>query len=87
MKILFDYLPIVIFFIGYKWHGIYFGTAAAMVASVIQIAVYWLLYRKTETMHLVTTALILVLGGMTLIFHNSLFFKWKPTVVFWVFAG
>ena len=30
--------------------------------------------------------MILVLGGLTLIFHNPWFIKWKPTVIYWLSA-
>jgi intracellular septation protein len=26
-------------------------------------------------------------GGMTLYFHNPIFVKWKPTIVFWIFSA
>jgi intracellular septation protein len=37
-------------------------------------------------MHLVTLGMILVLGGTTLLLHNPIFIKWKPTLVNWLFA-
>jgi Intracellular septation protein A len=37
-------------------------------------------------MHLITLALIIILGGATLIFHDETFIKWKPTIVNWGFA-
>ena len=35
MKILLDFLPILLFFVAYKLQGIYVGTAVLMVATVI----------------------------------------------------
>ena len=32
-------------------------------------------------------ALVLVLGGATLLLHNRLFIQWKPTVLFWVVSA
>ncbi len=87
MKLLYDFSPVLLFFIAYKLYDIYVATAVAMVASFVQTVGYWLVYRRFETMHLVTLAMILVLGSATLIFQNPIFIKWKPTVVNWLFAG
>jgi intracellular septation protein len=86
IKFLFDYLPIILFFAAYKMYGIYTATAVAIGASALQIIVYWLIYRRFETPHVITFVVLFVLGGATLFFHNPIFIKWKPTVVSWVFA-
>ena len=62
------------------------ATAVIMVATLIQISVTWFRARKIEKMHVITLVLVLVLGGATLILQNELFFKWKPTVVNWLFG-
>jgi intracellular septation protein len=86
MKLLFDFFPILLFFIAFKIYGIYTATAVAMAASLLQVAGFWLKHRRFEMMHIVTLASVLLLGGATLIFHNPLFIKWKPTVIYWIFA-
>jgi len=86
MKLLFDFLPILLFFIVYKFYGTYAATAIAMATSLLQIAFSWLKHRKVETMPLVTSTIILFCGTATLLLHNDLFIRWKPTVVDWVFA-
>lgn len=48
MKLLFDFFPIVLFFIVYKFFGIYTATAVAMVASVTQVAFYRLKFQHYE---------------------------------------
>lgn len=86
MKLLFDFFPILLFFIAFKLFGIYVATAVAIVASVLQVAYVYLKNKRIETMHLVTLGLIVILGGATLIFHDETFIKWKPSVVNWGFA-
>lgn len=86
MKILFDFLPILLFFIAFKFYGIYVATGVAIAASAAQVIGYWLKYRRVETMSLITLVLIAVLGGATLLLHNELFIKWKPTAINWAFA-
>ncbi|MEE9396036.1 MAG: septation protein A [Methylococcales bacterium] len=86
MQILFDFFPIILFFIAFKLYGIYIATVVAIVATVIQVGFTWIKHRKIEKMHIVTLILITVLGGATLYFQNELFIKWKPTIVNWLFG-
>ncbi len=86
MKFLFDFFPILLFFAAYHLAGIYVATAVAMAASVVQIGAGWLVRKKVERMHWISTGLILVFGGMTLILHNPHFIMWKPTILNWLFA-
>lgn len=86
MKILFDFLPIVLFFISYKIFGIYTATAIAMAASFSQVVYFRIKYQRFERMHLISLALILILGGATLLFKNPSFIKWKPTGIYWITA-
>lgn len=86
MKFLYDFFPILLFFIAYKTFDIYVATAVAMVSSVVQVGAFWLKHRRIETMHLVTLVSIMVLGSITLLLHDETFIKWKPTVVEWAFA-
>ena len=86
MKFLFDFFPILLFFIAYKLYGIYVATAVAIVASFVQVGLFWLKQHRFETMHLVTLGLIVVFGGATLLLEDEMFIKWKPTVLNWLFA-
>ena len=86
MKLLFDFFPILLFFICYKYYGIYAATAVAMAASLLQVIVHRLKNQKYEKMHLISMGLIMVLGGATLFFHNPWFIKWKPTGIYWISA-
>ncbi len=86
MKLLSDLFPVILFFIAYKLYDIYTATAVAIVASITQVFFHYIRHRSVEKMHLVTAALILVLGGLTLALHDETFIKWKPTLVNWGFA-
>lgn len=86
MKLLFDFLPVLLFFIAYKFSGIYVATGVAMVAVVLQSGWLWLRNRKLETSQLAVLILIVVLGALTLVFNNPDFIKWKPTLVNWMFG-
>lgn len=87
MKFLFDYFPIICFFIAYKFSNIYTATAVTIGASLVQLTVYWVIHRRFETLHGLTFLFILLLGGSTLLFHKDIFIKWKPSVIYWIFAA
>jgi len=67
--------------------GIYLATFIAIIASVLQIVWVKLRGQKVETMLWVSLGIIVVFGGATLWLHDESFIKWKPTVLYWVFAG
>ncbi len=86
MKLLFDLFPVILFFIAYKAADIYVATAVAIVATFAQIG--WVHFRhgKVDKMLWVSLVLIIVFGGMTLLLHDPTFIKWKPTILYWLFA-
>jgi intracellular septation protein len=87
MKFLFDLFPVILFFIAFKFAGIYAATGVAIAATFAQIAWVWFKHRKVDTMLWVSLGVVTVFGGMTLIFHDETFIKWKPTVLYWAFAA
>lgn len=87
MKLLIDFFPIALFFAAFKIWDIYVATTVAIVATVLQIG--WLRWKtgKVEPMQWISLAVIVVFGGATIVAHNDTFIKWKPTVLYWLFAG
>jgi len=86
MKLLIDFFPVLLFFIAYKIFDIYIATIVAIVTSIIQVITYRIRKKRYEGIHLVTLGLIVILGGATLILHDEMFIKWKPTIVNWLFG-
>lgn len=86
MKLLFDLFPVILFFVAYKLADIYVATAVAIAAGFAQVGWSYLRHRKVETMHWITLGLLVVFGGMTLLLHDPVFIKWKPSIVNWLFA-
>ena len=86
MQLFVDYLPILIFFGAYFYEGIYFATTVLMVVMPVVLIVQWLMTRQINRIYLASTALVLVLGGATLLLRNPLFLYWKPTVLNWAIA-
>ena len=87
MKFLFDLLPVILFFIAFKFADIYVATGVAIVASVAQIGWLKMRRRKVDTMMWVSLAIIVVFGGATLLLQDETFIKWKPTVLYWLFGA
>ncbi|MDO9106043.1 MAG: septation protein A [Methylovulum sp.] len=86
MKQLFEFFPIVLFFIAYKFYDIYVATAVVMVATIIQVSYNWFKHRKVETMQWITLGLIIVMGGATLYLQDEQFIKWKLSIIEWLFG-
>jgi len=97
MKMLFDYFPIIIFFVVFKFltgdgsneavkEAMIMATKAGIAASFLQVGLYWLKTRKFEKMHLISLALIAVFGSITIALDDPLYIKWKTTILEWVFA-
>ena len=86
MKLLFEFLPIIFFFLTYKFYDIYAATLVAIVSTFAQVGVIWWRTKTLAKMQLATLAIIVVFGGLTLILHDETFIKWKPTVVNWLFC-
>ncbi|MDE2586579.1 MAG: septation protein A, partial [Betaproteobacteria bacterium] len=88
MKFLFDLFPVILFFLSFKLAAsIYIATGVAIAATIAQIAWVWYRHRKVDGMLWVSLAIIVVFGGATLILHDETFIKWKPTVLYWLFAS
>jgi intracellular septation protein len=87
MQLLFDLLPVLLFFIAYKMAGIYVATAVLIVGVLAQTLISWIRHRKVSPMLLTSAVLVLVFGGLTLLVHDATFIKWKPTIVNWLFAA
>ncbi len=87
MKLLYDFFPVILFFVAYKAYDIYVATGVIIVASLVQISVHWFRHRTVNRMHLTTAVLVVIFGGITLALRDPAFIKWKPTVVNWLFAA
>lgn len=84
MKILFDLLPVAVFFAVFKIYGIFAATAIAIVTTALQIGWTWWRQRKVEPMQWISLGVIAVFGGATLILHDETYIKLKPTVLYWL---
>ena len=72
--------------VGVQEAPVLLSTVVVIIATALQVA--WLAARgkKVDTMLWVSLALVVVLGGATIWFHDENFIKWKPSVLYWTMA-
>ncbi|ODV13077.1 MAG: septation protein A [Rubrivivax sp. SCN 70-15] len=69
--------------VGAQQAPVLLATVVVIVATLAQVAWLKLRGRKVDTMLWVSLVLVVVLGGLTIWFHNETFIKWKPSVLYW----
>jgi intracellular septation protein len=88
MQLLFDFFPVIAFFLAYKLtDNIFVATSVIIVAVIAQTGIQWLRHRKISSMALMSAVLVLVFGGLTLWIHDEMFIKWKVTVINFLLAA
>jgi intracellular septation protein len=86
MQILVDFLPVLAFVVAYWLADLHTAIFVIMAAMTIQVLLTWMIRRSVPKMLQFSTALVVGLGGLSLLLDNDLIFKWKPTVLNWAFA-
>ena len=100
MKQLAEFVPIALFFIvyqlngetvslgqwSYTFDGIFSATAVLMAATLLQVALTYLLTREFEKRAMWMLLAVLIFGGATLLLRNQMFIQWKPTIFNWALA-
>ncbi|HEX7776935.1 MAG TPA: septation protein A [Parvibaculum sp.] len=97
LKMLLELGPLVVFFLmnsrgnrifgGAADQNIFYATASFMVATAASLIYSYWRFRKIPTMPLVTGVFVMVFGTLTLVLHNDIFIKLKPTLVNLLFAA
>jgi intracellular septation protein len=87
LKLVLDIGPLVLFFAANAKFGIYAATGAFMVAVLVALAVSYTLTKHIAVMPVVTAVVVLIFGGLTLVLHDDLFIKLKPTIIYVLFGG
>ena len=82
MKFLFDFFPVILFFVAFKAADIFWATGVAIAATILQIGYVLARGRKVSGLQWTSLAIIVVFGGATLLLRDETFIKWKPTVLY-----
>jgi intracellular septation protein len=87
LKLALDVGPLLLFFfVNTRW-GIFAATGAFMAATVVSIAITYATVRRVPVMPLVSAAVVMVFGGLTLYLQDEMFIKLKPTIIYALFAA
>jgi len=86
MQLFYEIFPVFLFFLAFKFYGIYVATVVGIVTTFFQVIITRVWMRKWDKKQLITLGIFIIFGGMTLYFHDPIFVKWKPTILFWLFA-
>ena len=81
LKLICDFGPLLVFFLGFRLFGLLPATFALIVATVAALAVMYVLERRIAIMPLFSGVAVAVFGGITLYLHDETFIKIKPTVI------
>src|SRR5580700_11808241 len=87
LKLVLDLGPLLVFFAANSRFGIFVATGAFMAAILAALAVAYALTRHLPIMPLVTAVVVVVFGTLTLVLHDELFIKVKPTIIYVLFGG
>jgi len=87
LKLAFDLGPLLLFFFANSRYGIFVATATFMVAVIVTLAASYVMTRALPIMPVVTAIIVVVFGGLTLILHNDIFIKVKPTILYALFGA
>jgi len=87
MKFLLDFGPIVLFFIVYKYYGLYAAIYAMIASTFIQIMYSRVTTGKFVTSQVLTFALLVVFGGISIVLRDPAFVMWKVSVLYVIFAA
>jgi intracellular septation protein len=82
-----DFGPLLIFFIAYKFGGVFVGTGVFMVAILLAVIIAKLALGKVTPMLWTSAILVIGFGGMTIYFHDPKFIQIKPTLIYALFAA
>lgn len=87
MHPIFEYLPLILFFIIFKFVDVYWATASLIVCSALQIGYFLITNKPVPKRNWIFFGLILIFGSLTIFFHDDTFLKWKVTIINTIFAA
>ncbi len=79
--------PVIIFFVVNSKYDIFAATIVLMATVVATLGISWAITRHLPAMPMVTAALVLVFGTLTVILHDENFIKLKVTILYTLLGG
>ena len=81
LQLLPGFIPLFAFIIADEFWGTNVGLIVAVAFGIIELSYYWIKDRKFDKFILLDTLLIIVLGVISIVLENDLFFKLKPALI------
>ncbi len=90
LKFLYDYLPLIVFFVCYKFvpsaDPLLTATTYMLITTFIALAICYLLTKKVPVIALFSGLVLAFFGGLTIFLQDDFFIKIKPTIINLIFA-
>lgn len=86
MKQLLEFIPLIIFFFVYKMVGIQQASIALVIATILQLIVVKMMYKKVEKQQLIVGSAVVFFGILTAYFNDVRYLQWKVTIVYGIFS-
>ncbi|PCJ41371.1 MAG: septation protein A [Alphaproteobacteria bacterium] len=89
LKLFIEMFPIILFFYAYDskdMESVYLATKVFMAAMVVSLIASKLVFKKIGLILWISGGLVGILGGATIYFHDEIFIKLKPTILYGFFA-
>jgi intracellular septation protein len=87
LKLALELGPLALFFAAYAKLGIFAATGVLMAGVLVTLVVSYVLLRRVPIMPLVTAAIVVIFGSLTIFFHDETLIKIKPTALYILFAA
>lgn len=81
LQLLPGFVPLFVFIIADEIWGTRIGLAVAIAMGLAELAWYWVKDRRIDRFVLFDTLLIVILGAVSIILDNEVFFKIKPALI------
>ena len=90
IKFLYDYLPLIVFFLSYKFSNsaqpLITATIFMVLTTLIALVICYLLTRTIPMVALISAIILTIFGALTVTMENEIFIKTKPTAINLIFA-
>ena len=82
MHAIIEFIPLILFFVVFKLADIYWATALLMAATFIQVTYSYFKTGNIPVRQWLFFAIAIILGTLTLVFHDEQFVKFKATIIY-----
>ncbi|MBX7146778.1 MAG: septation protein A [Alphaproteobacteria bacterium] len=87
LKPLVEYGPLIAFFTLYLIRkNLFEATAVLIIVTIIGVVLAWIFEKRIPLLPLITALIVSFFGGLTLLLHDEIFIKMKPTIAQLFFA-